>query len=87
MLSRLPDPRERRPGNLVFWLIAAAIAASQLLALYALCSRQVRQADERRDTVVLAVQQAAPSCRVPTGEDCAVFYGPGGRQAGVTDVR
>ncbi|WBY03477.1 hypothetical protein PE066_08070 [Ramlibacter tataouinensis] len=77
MLFRLIDPRDGRPRDPVFWLVAAALAGAQLLALFALCSSQVRQADERRGTVVLAAQPAALQCQIPTGEDCAVFYGPG----------
>jgi hypothetical protein len=31
----------------VFWLVVAAIVATQVLALFALCTQQVRKAEER----------------------------------------
>ena len=63
MLSRLLDPRDGKPRNPVFWLVVAAIAASQLLAFYVLCTNQVRKAEHRR----AVVQQVAADCAV----DCA----------------
>jgi len=77
MLSRLLDPHDGRPRDPVFWLVAAAIAGAQLMALFALCNRQVEKSEARRSTVVLAPQAvAAPRCLDPTSEDCAVFHGP-----------
>lgn len=76
MLSRLLDPHDGRPRDPVFWLLAAAIAGVQLMALLALCNRQVEKAEMRRSTVVLVPHAAAPKCIDPLGEDCAVFYGP-----------
>ena len=47
MLSRLLDPTDGKPRDPVFWLVVAAIVATQVLALFALCEQQVRKAEER----------------------------------------
>lgn len=48
MLSRLLDPRDGKPRDPAFWLVLAAVAAAQLMALFLLCSHQVRKAEARR---------------------------------------
>ncbi|WP_332813440.1 hypothetical protein [Ramlibacter sp.] len=77
MPFRLFDPDDGRPRDPVLWLLAAAIAGAQLLALLALCNQQVEKAEARRTVVVLAPRPAAPTCVDPTSADCAVFYSPG----------
>ena len=77
LIRLLLDPRHGRPRHPVFWLVAAAIASAQLLAFYALCSRQVRTAEAHRDVVVMVRQAATARCDDPTSADCAVFHGPG----------
>lgn len=77
MLSRLLDPDDGRPRDPVFWLALAAIAAVQLLALVALCTEQVRNAQDRRAEVTVAQQVAPIGCLDPTSANCAAFHGPG----------
>ena len=48
MLSRLLDPTNGKPRDRVFWLVLAAVISVQLLALYSLCSQQVRKAEARQ---------------------------------------
>lgn len=55
MLSRLLDPANGKPRDRVFWLVLAAIAAAQLLALWVLCSDQVRKAEARKAPVQMQV--------------------------------
>jgi hypothetical protein len=59
MLSRLLDPRSGMQREPVFWLVLAAVVATQLLAFYLLCSHQVRKAENRRTAV--EVQRMAHS--------------------------
>lgn len=59
MLSRLLDPRDGMPRRPVFWLVLAAIMATQLMAFYLLCTHQVRKAENRRAEV--EVQRMAHS--------------------------
>ncbi|HZY20149.1 MAG TPA: hypothetical protein VFE82_16890 [Ramlibacter sp.] len=61
MLSRLLDPASGLPRDRVFWLVLAAVACSQLLAFYLLCSHQVRRAEARRAAVQVQ-QLAARDC-------------------------
>lgn len=51
MLSHLLDPREGMPREPGFWLVLAAVVATQLLAFYLLCTHQVRKAENRRAAV------------------------------------
>lgn len=48
MLSRLLDPRDGKPRDPVFWLVAAAAASTLLLAFWLVCTHQVRKAEVRR---------------------------------------
>ena len=47
MLSRLLDPRDGSFRQPVLWLVLGGVAASLLLAIYALCVGQVRKAQVR----------------------------------------
>lgn len=77
MLTRLLlDPRDGRPRDPVFWLAAAAIASAQLLALYVLCSQQVRAGEAHRAAFAATQQTRTARCHEPTSADCAVFHGP-----------
>lgn len=86
MLSRLLDPRDGTPRNPVFWLVVSAIAATQLLAFYVLCTEQVRNAQHRR--VAVQVQQVAHNDCVPhlassTAASCSGAFVPGARRSSV----
>lgn len=61
MLSRLLDPADGAPRNRALWLVLAAVVATQLLALFLLCSHQVRKAEARR-AAWQAQQMAASDC-------------------------
>lgn len=76
MLSRLLDPRDGMPRDPAYWLVLAAIVATQLLAFYVVCVHQVRDAPARRalatvqqvaqvDCTVLRKRAGAGNCSVP----------------------
>lgn len=55
MLTRLLDA-DGSPRDRVFWLLLWAVIAVQVLALYALCSTQVREAQQRHAMQVRKVR-------------------------------
>lgn len=58
MPSRLPEKHADAPrGDRLFWAVLAALALGQLVALWMLCSHQVRKAQMR--DVTLQVQRVA----------------------------
>jgi hypothetical protein len=57
MPTRQLDPADPTPRERAFWLVLAAVAASQLLAFYLVCTHQVRESEVRRTAAV--VQQVA----------------------------
>lgn len=61
MLSRVLDPQTGSLRDRAGWLVLAALIVTQLLAFYALCSQQVRRAEERRVTV--AAQPMSLECQ------------------------
>jgi len=76
MLYRLLDPRDGMPRHPVFWLVLAAIVATQLMAFYLVCTQQVRKAENRRaevevqrmahaDCLQYLAQSTIGSCSVP----------------------
>lgn len=76
MLYRLLDPRDGMPRHPVFWLILAAVVATQLMAFYLVCTQQVRKAENRRaevevqrmahaDCLQYLAQSTIGSCSVP----------------------
>ncbi len=60
MWSRILDPRDGRPRDPVFWLVTAAVALVQLLALWTVCAQQVRKADDRRQQAQAQQVAGAP---------------------------
>lgn len=68
MLTRLLDadgsPRER-----VFWLLLWAVIAVQVLALYAVCGAQVREAQDRHATQAQKVR--TEGCDTPVAPSLA----------------
>jgi hypothetical protein len=62
MPSRLLDT-DGKPREPVFWLLLWAVISVQLLALYAVCSSQVREAQDRRAQQVLKVR--TEGCTTP----------------------
>ena len=53
MPTRQLDPADATPRERAFWLVLAAVAASQLLAFYLVCTHQVREAQVRRTAAVV----------------------------------
>lgn len=80
MLSRLLDPRNGVQREPMFWLVLAAVVATQLLAFYLLCSHQVRKAENRR-TAVEVQRMAHADClqylAQSTIGSCAAPFIPG----------
>lgn len=61
MMSALLDPETRMPRNRMFWPVLAGVIVVQLLALWLLCSHQVRLA-EARDTENQVLRMALTDC-------------------------
>jgi hypothetical protein len=61
MLSGLIDPATRMPHAGRFWLVFGGLIVAQLLALWGLCSHQVRKA-EARQTERTVQQLALADC-------------------------
>jgi hypothetical protein len=61
MLSGLLDPSAQMPRNRLFWAVLGALIFGQLMALWLLCSHQVRKA-EARQTEVQVQQLALADC-------------------------
>jgi hypothetical protein len=74
LLASVIDPGTQQPRSRMFWMVVLGLAAVQLLALWLLCSHQVRKAEARRTEAV--VQQMALS-------DC-LQYIPGSTIASCT---
>ncbi|HSV81042.1 MAG TPA: hypothetical protein VLK85_17735 [Ramlibacter sp.] len=55
------EPRSQQPRSPMFWLVFGTLALAQLLALWLLCSHQVRKA-EARSTEVQVRQMALSDC-------------------------
>lgn len=89
MLSRLFEFRDGKPREPVFWLVLASVAATQLLAFYALCSHQVREAQTRREAVVVE-RVAHHDCLEPRlqvgGDGCSAPLVPGADASGQSRV-
>lgn len=56
-LHRYIDPETQWPRHRGFWVVVGLLVAGQLMALWLLCSQQVRKAEVRQ--AQLAVQQMA----------------------------
>ena len=76
MPSRLLDSRPGMSRQPLFWLVLAAIVATQLMAFYLLCTHQVRKAENRRaeaevqrmanaDCLQYLAQSTIGSCSAP----------------------
>jgi hypothetical protein len=61
MLSALLDPETRMPRTRMFWVVLGGVIVVQLLALWLLCSHQVRLA-ETRDTENQVLRMALTDC-------------------------
>ncbi|HET6828499.1 MAG TPA: hypothetical protein VFH35_07460 [Ramlibacter sp.] len=61
MLSALLDPETRMPRTQMFWVVLGGLIVVQLLALWLLCSHQVRLA-EARDTENQVLRMALTDC-------------------------
>lgn len=61
MLSALLDPETRMPRTRMFWPVLGGLIVVQLLALWLLCSHQVRLA-EARDTENQVLRMALTDC-------------------------
>jgi len=57
LLDELLDPQTQKPRSNAFWVAFGALAAAQLVALWMLCSHQVRKAEARQ--VEVQMQQMA----------------------------
>lgn len=62
MFSRVLDS-DGNPRARVFWLLLWAVISVQLLALYAVCTEQVREAQDRHTQQVLKVR--SEGCLTP----------------------
>jgi hypothetical protein len=76
MDTRPSDRQPRSPRDRVLTLLLAALAAAQLLALYALCQDQVRRA-ESRQVAVTVERQASGDCPQPIAPSLARPCVPG----------
>lgn len=61
LLSGLLDPQTQMPRTRLFWAVLGALIFGQLMALWLLCSHQVRKA-EARQTDVQVQQLALADC-------------------------
>jgi hypothetical protein len=61
LLSGLLDPQTQMPRTRMFWAVVGALILGQLMALWVLCSHQVRKA-EARQTDVQVQQLALADC-------------------------
>lgn len=61
MMSALLDPETRMPRTRMFWPVVGGLIVVQLLALWLLCSHQVRLA-EARDTENQVLRMALADC-------------------------
>lgn len=61
MMSALLDPETRMPRTRTFWVVLGGVIVVQLLALWLLCSHQVRLA-EARDTENRVLRMALTDC-------------------------
>ena len=68
MLSRVFDA-DGRPHDRVFWLLLWAVVSAQLLAFYAVCDAQVREAQGRHAEQVSKVRRQG--CDTPVAPSLA----------------
>jgi hypothetical protein len=61
LMSGLLDPQTQMPRTRLFWAVLGAMIFAQLVALWLLCSHQVRKA-EARQTEVTVHQLALADC-------------------------
>jgi hypothetical protein len=57
ILAGVIDPATQQPRSRTFWMVLGALAVGQLVALWLLCSHQVRVAEARQNETT--VQQMA----------------------------
>ncbi len=68
MFSRVLDA-DGKPRDRVFWLLLWAVISVQLLALYAVCTAQVREAQDRHAQQVVKVR--TEGCQTPVAPSLA----------------
>ena len=61
LMSGLLDPATQMPRNRLFWVVLGGLALAQIVALWLLCSHQVRLA-EARQTEIHVQQLALADC-------------------------
>ena len=61
LMSGLLDPQTQMPRTRLFWAVLGVMIFAQLVALWLLCSQQVRKA-EARETALQAQQMALADC-------------------------
>ena len=71
LLSRWFDPADGTPRDPAVWLVLSALALSLLLGFFAVCSSQVRQAEERHAAQPMpSAQDCDPSFALPAMGQC-----------------
>jgi hypothetical protein len=70
MLSDLLDPATDRPRSRLFWVVLSLVIATQVFALWKLCSRQVQLA-QARDEAHLMRRIAVEDCLEVPGASVA----------------
>jgi hypothetical protein len=71
LLSRWFDPTDGTPRDPAVWLVLSALVLSLLLGFFAVCSSQVRQAEQRHAAKPApSVQDCDPSFALPSMGHC-----------------